>query len=195
MKKISIGFALCGSFCTFEAALGAMRALAGSGASLVPILSFNAASLDTRFGAAAGFRRQIEDICGRGVIDTIQDAEPIGPQKLCDIMIVAPCTGNTLSKLAAGITDTPVAMAVKSHLRGRRPVVIALSTNDALSGSAKNLGELLNRRDYYFVPMAQDAPDTKPSSMMADFSLIPKTIELALQGRQIQPIFLGPKGP
>lgn len=193
MKEITIGFALCGSFCTFKAIFDAMQTLADHGASLLPIMSFNASSMDTRFGRAADFRQRIKDICGRDIIDTIENAEPIGPQSLCDIMAVAPCTGNTLGKLAAGISDTPVTMAVKSHLRGRRPVVIALSTNDALSGSAKNLGELLNRRDYYFVPLAQDAPETKPCSMTADFSLLPKTIELALQGRQIQPIFLCPK--
>lgn len=170
-----------------------MKTLTDGGDTLLPILSFNAGMLDTRFGTAAYFRQRIKEICGREAIDTIEDAEPIGPKKLCDVVIVAPCTGNTLSKLAAGITDTPVTMAVKSHLRGHRPVVIALSTNDALSGSAKNLGELLNRRDYYFVPMAQDAPDTKPASMVADFSLIPRTIELAIQGKQIQPILMGAK--
>lgn len=188
LRDIVVGFALCGSFCTFKNALAVMKKLTDAGTSILPIMSYNAASFDTRFGKAEAIKQKIREITGRNIVETISDAEPIGPKKMCDIMLIAPCTGNTLAKLAAGITDTPVTMAVKSHLRNKRPVVIALSTNDALSGSAKNLGELLNRRNYYFVPISQDAPDAKPTSAMADYSLLTKTVELALKGIQIQPI-------
>jgi dipicolinate synthase subunit B len=188
VRDIVIGFAICGSFCTFETALKAMRELAADGAAILPVMSYNAAGTDTRFGTAESFKKRIEDIAGRGIIETIEGAEPIGPNRMCDVMVVAPCTGNTLAKLAGGITDTPVTMAVKSHLRNGRPVVIALSTNDALAASAKNLGELLNRRNYYFVPMSQDAPQKKPASVMADFGLLAKATEMALAGVQMQPV-------
>ena len=188
MKKITIGFALCGSFCTFDKALAEMENLTESGYAVLPVLSFNAANLDTRFGTAHNLKKRIGGITSLGIIETIEAAEPIGPKKMCDIVIVAPCTGNTLAKLANGVTDTPVTMAVKSHLRNKRPVVIAAATNDALSASAKNLGELLNRQNYYFVPMSQDAPDAKPASAVADFDLLRKTAELALCRKQLQPI-------
>ncbi len=151
-------------------------------------MSFNAARINTRFGTAESFRSRIRLLTGSEVIDTIEAAEPIGPRKLCDVMVVAPCTGNTLAKLACGITDTPVTMAVKSHLRNGRPVVIAVSTNDGLSASAKNIGELLNRRHYYFVPMSQDAPDKKPRSVVADFHLINETVAAALDEVQLGPV-------
>jgi len=188
LNKLTLGFAMCGSFCTFETALAVMQKFAGYGVDILPIMSFNAARIDTRFGRAAEIKKRIRDITGRRVIETIDGAEPLGPKKMCDIMLVAPCTGNTLAKLAAGVTDTPVTMAVKSHLRNRRPVVLAIATNDALSASAKNIGELLNRKNYYFVPMSQDAPDAKPTSVIADFSLVKKTLDLALKDIQIQPI-------
>ncbi len=188
MEGITVGFALCGSFCTFERSLSLMAALVSDGASVIPIMSFNAFRTDTRFGSASGFIERIETICGRKIIASIEDAEPIGPQKLCDVMLVAPCTGNTLAKLCCGVTDTPVTMAVKSHLRNSRPVVIAVSTNDGLSAAAKNIAELMNRKNYYFVPFSQDDCERKPFSLVAKLSLASETIELALCGRQIQPI-------
>ncbi|MDO4566506.1 MAG: dipicolinate synthase subunit B, partial [Oscillospiraceae bacterium] len=170
MRDMRVGFALCGSFCTFEKAFAAIEELAAAGARLTPIMSYFAANTDTRFGRAAEVRARLENICGRGVIRTIEGAEPIGPKRLLDLMIVAPCTGNTLAKLANGIADTPVTMAVKSHLRNGGPVLIAVSTNDALGAAARNIGELMARKNIYFVPMRQDAPFEKPSSVVADFS-------------------------
>lgn len=189
---IRIGFALTGSFCTFSAVLPIVETLVSRGCEITPILSAHAATLDTRFGAADMWRNRLCEITGREVIDTIPAAEPIGPKKLFDILIVAPCTGNTLAKLVHGVTDTTVTMAVKSHLRGEKPVVLAVSTNDALSGSAANLGTLLNRKHYFFVPMRQDAPFAKPRSLVADMGRIPETIGAALENRQLQPIFLAP---
>lgn len=189
-KGIKIGFAVSGSFCTFEKAFGAAKELAEGGAELIPIMSYNAAELSTRFGSAQENIKKLEDICGRKVIASIVDAEPIGPKKMCDIMIVAPCTANSLAKLALGITDSPLTMAVKSHLRNLKPVVIAVSTNDALAGCAKNIGILQNYRNYYFVPYKQDNYIKKPNSIVADFSLISQTAEKALEGVQIQPIIL-----
>ena len=190
MSKIKLGFAMCGSFCTIQPVLRMMEKCRDLGYDLVPIMSQNASSIDTRFGKAADFIWQVEDICGKKIINTINDAEPIGPTHMTDIMLVAPCTGNTLAKLANSIVDTSVTMAVKSHLRNNKPVVIAVSTNDALSGSAKNIGALLNLRNYYFVPMRQDNPEGKPTSIVADFSLIPDTLEEALQNAQLQPVML-----
>lgn len=188
MKELTVGFALCGSFCTFEKALAAMQALAAGGARILPVMSYNAAHTDTRFGTAQSFRQRIEQIAGREIIDTLPAAEPIGPKKLCDVLVVAPCTGNTLAKLCCGIADTPVTLAVKSHLRNGRPVVLAVSTNDALSAAAKNIGELLNRRGYFFVPMAQDNPQGKPRSVVADFDKLPQAVLLALENTQMQPL-------
>ena len=190
MSKIKLGFAMCGSFCTFQPVLRMMEKCRDLGYDLVPIMSQNASSIDTRFGKAEDFIWQVEDICGKKISNTINDAEPIGPTHMTDIMLVSPCTGNTLAKLANSIVDTSVTMAVKSHLRNNKPVVIAVSTNDALSGSAKNIGALLNLKNYYFVPMRQDNPEGKPTSIVADFSLIPDTLEEALQNTQIQPIML-----
>ncbi len=186
MSAVTVGFAMCGSFCTFEKAIEAMSALVGAGYGVLPIMSFNAANTDTRFGQAANFKSRVELICGSKVIDTIPAAEPIGPRAMCDVLAVAPCTGNTLAKLAAGITDTPVTMAVKSHLRGGRPVVVALSTNDALAASARNIGALLNTKNYYFVPFFQDDYRNKPTSLSSDYTLLIPTLEAALQGRQTQ---------
>ena len=193
MSNATIGFALCGSFCTFSRAFPAMRALADAGYSILPIFSQNAASIDTRFGKAEDFVREAEAIAGRKAILTIDQAEPIGPHKLTDLMVVAPCTGNTLAKLSGGITDTTVTMAVKSHLRGANPVLLAIATNDALAASAQNLGRLLNAKHYYFVPFAQDAPFEKPNSLVADFELIPQAVEEALERRQIEPMLLPPR--
>ncbi len=188
--KARLGFALCGSFCTFDKALAEMEALAAD-YEITPIFSFNAASMDTRFGPAEEFVRRAEELCGRKAILTIQDAEPVGPQKLFDAVLVEPCTGNTLAKLANAVTDTPVTMAVKAHLRNSRPVVLAVSTNDALSASAVNIGRLLNTKNVYFVPMRQDNPEKKPRSMMADFSKSGPALEKALSGEQVQPILFG----
>lgn len=187
-KNIRLGFAVTGSFCTFEKMLQSMAACREAGFDILPILSPAAASTDTRFGRAADFIRRIEELSGRPVILDIPGAEPIGPKNLTDIMLVAPCTGNTIAKLANGVTDNCVTMAVKSHLRGSKPVVLAVSTNDALSGSAANLGALLNRRHYYFVPFRQDDPFRKPTSLVADFTRVPDALEAALRGEQLQPL-------
>lgn len=183
-----IGYALCGSFCTFEKAFKQIDNLISHGAAVTPIMSFNAHQIDTRFGLAKDINERLEILCNKKIIATINDAEPIGPKKMFDLLIVAPCTGNTLAKLAIGIIDTPVTMAVKSHLRNAKPVVIAVSTNDALSGSAKNIGALQNFKNYYFVPMQQDDSDSKPTSIVALYELIPETIIKALDGVQIQPV-------
>lgn len=187
---IDIGYCFCGSFCTFEKSFSAVNELVRAGANVIPIMSFNASGIDTRFGKACDNISRLEDITGRKVIKTIEDAEPIGPKKMCDIMVVAPCTANTLAKLALGITDTPVTMAVKSHLRNGLPVVIAVSTNDALAGCAKNIGMLQNYRNYYFVPYSQDNFEKKPNSIVADFALIPQSVLFALSGKQLQPVLI-----
>lgn len=184
---MNIGFALCGSFCTYERVFPVMRQLAENH-QVTPIFSRAAATLDSRFGTSAEFLERAEEICGTSPLLTIPDVEPVGPKKLFDILIIAPCTGNTLAKLAHSIADGPVTMAAKSHLRNGRPVLIAVSTNDALSGAAENIGRLLNRKHYYFVPFGQDDPVNKPNSMVAHFEMIPQTMEAALEGRQIQPI-------
>lgn len=188
LKGIKIGYGMTGSFCTFEKSYAAARLLIEAGAELTPIFSFNAASLDTRFGTAREWIEKMEILCGKSVIKTIEEAEPIGPKRMFDIIAVAPCTGNTLAKLALSIVDTPVTMAVKSHLRNSRPVVIAVSTNDALAGTAKNVGALMNYRNYYFVPLREDDPIKKPTSVVADYMKLPETIISALKGTQIQPL-------
>lgn len=190
-QSIRVGFALTGSFCTFDRVLHVAEEMVKNGYDVTPILSGNAGTMDTRFGTAAAWRERLRTICSHNIIDSIVGAEPIGPKAMFDILVVAPCTGNTLAKLAHGITDTAVTMAVKSHLRGARPVLIAVSTNDALSGSAANLGTLLNRKHYYFVPMKQDNPEGKPCSLVAEMEKIPEAMHAALEGRQIQPILAG----
>ncbi len=190
MHGMTVGFALCGSFCTFRRVIPQMRALAESGARVVPILSETAFGTDTRFGKAEDFRREIEEICQKEIIHTLPGAEPIGPKKLLDLLIVAPCTGNTLGKLAAGVTDSCVTLAAKAHLRNERPLLLAVSTNDALSGSAESIGRLLGRKHVFFVPMGQDDPEGKPTSVVADFARLPDAAALALQGRQIQPLLV-----
>ena len=190
LSGVRIGCAMTGSFCTFRAVFDAWRALRAKGAELIPILSFNAGSLDNRFYTAAESRQILTEICGHEILDSIPAVEPIGPKKLLDLLIVAPCTGNTLAKIAAGITDTPVALAVKSHLRNNRPVLLAISTNDALSGSAQNIGKLMNTKNIYFVPFRQDDPEKKPASAVARFEMLPESANLALRRRQIQPILV-----
>ena len=184
---MTVGFAMCGSFCTFSSAFPVMATLAMTH-TLIPILSFNAATIDSRFGTAAEHTHLTGEICGRDPILTIGDAEPIGPKKLLDLLIIAPCTGNTLAKLAHGIADTPVTMAAKSHLRNGRPVLIAPATNDALAVSAENIGKLMARRNIYFVPFRQDDPAGKPTSMIADFTRIPEAVETAMLGKQLHPM-------
>lgn len=188
MASERIGYALTGSFCTFSQSLEQMEALARLGYSLTPIMSHTAWETDTRFGRAEEFRRRMEEIAGRPVIHTIAQAEPIGPQKLLDLVVVAPCTGNTLAKLAWGITDTPVTMAVKAHLRNNRPVLLGVSTNDGLGAAAKNIGMLLNARGFFFLPMGQDAPEKKPASVVAHFDRMAEAVEAALAHRQLQPV-------
>jgi len=185
----AVGFAFTGSFCTMRSALDAMRTLAEMNVQLTPIFSPAAASIDTRFGKAADFCAEAEAIAGRPGIYTIGQAEPIGPRRLLDALIVAPCTGNTLAKLAQGITDTSVTMACKAHLRNGRPLLLAIASNDALSAGAKNIGMLLSRRHIYFTPFGQDDPIKKPTSLIADFALIPDALAEALAGRQMQPLF------
>ena len=191
LQGVKIGAAICGSFCTFKDAFAAVQRLKELGAEIIPIMSFNAASLSTRFGKAEENVRILESIAGRSVINTIEDAEPIGPKKMTDIMLLPNCTGNTLAKLAMSITDSPVTMAVKSHLRGGRPVLINIATNDALAGTAKNIGALMNLKHYYFVPLRQDDCIKKPTSVVGDFGMIPQAVVSALDGKQLQPIFVG----
>ncbi len=188
MNNINIGFALCGSFCTFSEVIAEMKKLSDKGYNIFPIMSFNAYQTDTRFGKAEEHIRRIEEICGKKIISTIPDAEPIGPEKMLDILVIEPCTGNTLAKLANGITDTPVTLAAKSHLRNNRPLLIAVSTNDALSGSAKNIGKLMNIKNIYFIPFSQDNPLGKPRSVIADFGKTEDAILHAIKNEQIQPI-------
>lgn len=184
---MNIGFALCGSFCTFSKVFPVMQTLAAQH-TVIPIFSHSAYTIDSRFGTAQSHIRKAEEICGRSPICTIAQAEPIGPKKILDVLVIAPCTGNTLAKLARSIADGPVTMAVKSHLRNSRPVVVAVSTNDALAGAAENIGKLLGRKHFYFVPFGQDDPVNKPTSMVAHFEKIPQTVAAAAEGRQIQPI-------
>ena len=189
----TVGFAICGSFCTFKAVFDEVKRLKDAGYDIIPIMSDNSYTLDTRFGDAVHWRRQFTEITGNRIIHTIPQAEPIGPQKLLDALIIAPCTGNTLAKLTWGVTDTSVTLAAKAHLRNGRPLIIAPSTNDALSNAGKNIGALLNYKNIYFVPFGEDDAMKKPTSMVADFTQIQPTLELALKGKQIQPIILEPK--
>ena len=186
---MNIGFALCGSFCTYAQVFPLMKQLATSYA-LVPIFSGVSYTTDSRFGTAQENIRAVTEICGQEPLHTIAQVEPIGPKKLLDALIIAPCTGNTLAKLAHSIADTSVTMAAKSHLRNGRPVIVAVSTNDALAGAAENIGKLLGRKNYYFVPFRQDDAIGKPTSIVADFSKIPETLDAALKGIQLQPMLL-----
>ena len=190
MEKIHVGFALCGSFCMLRKTLEELPRLIGSGFDITPIMSETVYNTDTRFGTAEEFRGILAETTGKKIIHSVAQAEPIGPKKLLDLLIIAPCTGNTLGKLAGGITDTAVTMAAKAHLRNKRPLLIAVSTNDAPSASAKNIGALLNTKNVYFVPMRQDDPENKESSLVADMSMLLSASLSALEGKQLQPIFL-----
>ena len=185
-----IGFVMTGSFCTFRKTIDELKKIVKLGAKVVPIMSENSYTMDTKFGKAEDFINEIEDITGTKILHTIQEVEPLGPKDMLDIMVVAPATGNTMAKLANDIIDGSATMAVKSHLRRERPVIIAISTNNGLSGAGENIGKLFNRKHYYFVPFRQDNPITKPRSIVFDPSYLIKTIEDALDGEQIQPMLL-----
>lgn len=186
---MNIGFALCGSFCTYSQVFPIMELLARD-YQLTPIFSESAYTVHSRFGTAAEHIQTAEEICGSSVLHTIPQVEPIGPKQLFDALVIAPCTGNTLAKLSHSIADGPVTMAAKSHLRNGRPILIAISTNDGLAGAAENIGRLLSRKHYYFVPFSQDDPAKKPSSLIADFSQIPRALDAALEGQQLQPVLI-----
>ena len=186
----TVAFALCGSFCTFGAAVPQAARLAAMGWQVVPVMSFAAASTDTRFGSAAGWKSQLEAAAGRPVLDTLTGVEPLGPKHMADALVIAPCTGATLARLAAGLSDTPVTLAAKSLLRVGCPVVVAVSTNDGLGASGENIARLMQRKHFYFVPYGQDDPAAKPQSLKADLTLIPRTLKEAMAGRQIQPVLL-----
>jgi len=193
MKKTTIGFALTGSFCTFEKALHQMEELVKRGYEVLPVLSFNAAQLDTRFMTAEHLHARIREITGKAPIESLVCAEPIGPKQMCDLFLMAPATGNSLSKLVNGQFDTPALLGAKSHLRNERPLVLAVSTNDGLGAAAQNIGRLLSWRNVYFVPFGQDDHVKKPRSLVADFDLIPRTVAAALSGAQLQPMLYGAK--
>lgn len=190
MSSTRIAFAMCGSYCTFLSAIPQMQLLKDKGYDITPIMSQNASTTDTRFGMAKDFIKQIEDISEKKLINSIEGSEPLGPKDMCDAMLIAPCTSNTLAKLCNGITDTSVTMAAKSLLRVGKPIIIALASNDALGISAQNLGRIINYKNIYLVPLIQDDVIKKPNSLVADFKKIPVTLELALKGKQIQPIFV-----
>lgn len=190
MKKPVIGFAMCGSFCTFAPVLEALEELHTVFPDIIPIMSDTSYETDSRFGDASSFRERLEAICSHEILHTIPQVEPIGPKALLDALVIAPCTGNTIAKLANGIADTPVTLAAKAHLRTGRPLVIALATNDALSGNAESLAKMLTRKNVYFVPLSQDDPKKKPYSLVCDFKRVDETIALALEGQQIQPLFI-----
>ncbi len=184
-----IGFAMCGSYCTHKKSLEQLDLLVKEGIEIQPIMSENVYTTDTHFGSCEELKNQVLQLCKRPIIHTVVEAEPLGPRQSLDALLICPCTGNTLAKMAMGITDTSVTMAAKAHLRSDRPLVIALASNDALSANLKNIGTLLNRKCVYFVPLVQDDPEKKPHSLIADFSLLKQTMEYAMQGKQFQRIF------
>lgn len=186
---MNIGYCFTGSFCTFKKSIEALKSLVKNGHNVTPIMSFNAYNIDTRFANANDVRNEVEAICGKKIIASIEEAEPIGPKHMFDVLCVVPCTSNTLAKLANGVNDTPVTMAVKSHLRNDKPVVLGVSTNDALGAAAKNIGALMNTRNFYFIPMALDNPCEKPRSLVCDFSKAEGTIKCAVDGVQFNPMF------
>lgn len=188
LKGKTVGFAMTGSFCTFSRVMSELENLAATGANVIPIMSEMSYSTDTRFGRAEEFRMRMLGICSNEIIKSIKEAEPIGPKSYLDLLIIAPCTGNTLAKMANGITDSSVSMAAKAHLRNQKPVLVAVSTNDGLANAAKNIGILLNNKNIYFVPFGQDDPQKKPTSLVADMTKIIPAAELALEGKQLQPI-------
>lgn len=193
MQGLNVGVALTGSFCTFEAIIEQIKHLKEEGANVIPIFSFHSQKINSRFGEAETFIKTITEITGNEPVFTIEDAEPLGPQNRMDILIIAPCTGNSLAKFSNGITDTPALMAAKGHIRNGKPLVIFLSTNDALGINLKNIGSLLNLKYIYFVPFGQDSYKRKPTSMVSDLNLIIPTLKAALEGRQLQPIVIAPK--
>ncbi len=188
MSQLNLGYAMCGSFCTLKNSVSTLKELRSDGHNITPIMSEIVFKSDTRFYACEDLKKEVTEICQNKIIDSVVTAEPIGPKKLFDVLVVCPCTGNTLAKIANGITDTSVTMAVKAHLRNKKPVVLAIATNDALAASAKNIGLLLNTKNIFFVPFAQDDPTNKNNSLISDFSLLKETIKYALNGEQIQPI-------
>lgn len=190
MKQTTIGFAMTGSFCTFEKTLAQIGELVRRGYDVLPVLSFNAGGLDTRFMEAGRLREKLVELTGHKPIDTLVDAEPIGPKKLCDVFVIAPATGNSLAKLVNGQFDTPALLGAKSHLRNENPLVLAVSTNDGLGAAAQNIGKLLTWRNVYFVPFGQDDPVKKPRSLVADFEQLPRTVASALAGAQLQPMLI-----
>lgn len=191
MNRPTIGYALTGSFCTFEKSVEALEGLSRTGAELIPIMSYNAFSTDTRFGKAEDFCKRIEEICGRKIIADLASAEPIGPKKLLDLLIISPCTGNTLSKLANSIADTPVTLAAKSHLRNGRPILLGVSSNDSLAAAARNIGLLMARKHIYMIPMRQDDAANKPFSLVCNFEKTQEAADFALREEQLQPLFVG----
>ena len=191
MRKERVGFALCGSFCTHAAVLEALEDLTKEYETVIPVVSETVATTDTRFGTAQSLLDRLEQLTHRPPLRTIRETEPFGPKGLLDVLVIAPATGNTLAKLAAGVADSAVTMAAKAHLRNARPVVLAVSSNDGLAAGARNIGELLARKYYYFVPLRQDDPVHKPTSLVADFRRIGETVDAALRGTQIQPLLLG----
>lgn len=191
MEQVRVGFALCGSFCTFSQVMPILEQVKERYGDVTPIITENSACTDSRFGNAQDFIGQMEQICGKSVVDSIKKAEPIGPQGILDVLVIAPCSGSTIARMANGFSDNSVSMAAKAMWRNQRPVVLAVSTNDGLSGSASNIGKLQDKKHTYFVPYGQDNPIGKPTSLVADFELILPTMELALHGKQIQPLLLG----
>ena len=187
---MKIGYCFTGSFCTFARSFRVLERLVTDGHSIVPIMSENAFYTDTRFQKAEEFSARVEALCGKRIINTIVDAEPLGPESPLDLLVVAPCTGNTLAKVASGITDTAATMAIKAHLRSDRPLLIALASNDAMSQNLASIAAVLNRKSVYFVPMLQDNPRSKPHSLVAEFELIPRVVESAIKGEQLRPLFL-----
>ncbi|MBQ9096910.1 MAG: dipicolinate synthase subunit B [Clostridia bacterium] len=190
LEGLTVGFAVTGSFCTLETAIKQIAQLKAAGANVIPIMSEIVEKTDTRFGTAEHFKSAMQELSGNTIISTIKDAEPIGPKKLLDALVIAPCTGNTISKLANGINDTCVTMAAKAHLRNLKPLIVAVSTNDALGASARNIGQLLLAKNIFFVPYGQDDPIKKPNSMIADFNLVVPATIAAVEGKQLQPIII-----
>jgi dipicolinate synthase subunit B len=190
LNGLKIGMAITGSHCTLHEITGVLQRLVDEGADVTPIISYAVETMDTRFGKAEDWKKKFSEITHKDLINTIPGAEPIGPQKKLDCLVIAPCTGNTLAKLANGITDTPVLMAAKAHLRNQRPLVIAISTNDGLGLNARNIGTLLTTKNLYFVPFGQDSPVNKANSLVAHMNMVPETIQLACEGKQIQPLLV-----
>lgn len=190
MEGLKVGIGLTGSYCNYSLVFPVIQEMKDKGAEIIPIMSYNAYSIDTRFGKASDWIAKLKEISGKKVLNSIDEVEPIGPKALCDVLVIAPCTGNTMAKLANAITDTPILMAIKSQLRNQRPVILAISSNDLLGLNCKNLGVLMNCPNLYFVPFTQDDPVNKINSISADFTLIERTIESAMKGKQLQPLIL-----